>query len=151
MIFIQKHRKKIGKTLLVLFAGYLLYALICSSFMFRIHEPTISTDDYEEVWVQNISKEAKPTDKVVLLEDPLWAAKARIDMINEAEDSLLVAYHALHPDESTEIFLSLLVDAADRGVEVQILLDGVFHNLRGKEKQIVYTFIDHPHITLKYY
>lgn len=151
MIFIQKHRKKIGKTLLVLFAGYLLYALICSSFMFRIHEPTISTNDYEEVWVQNISKEAKPTDKVVLLEDPLWAAKARIDMINEAEDSLLVAYHALHPDESTEIFLSLLVNAADRGVEVQILLDGVFHNLRGKEKQIVYTFIDHPHITLKYY
>src|SRR5690625_4264591 len=139
MTVTKEQRKKLIKTLFVLLASYLIYALFFSSFIFRIHEPTISNFHHKAVWAQWYFEEPKVPDKVVLLEDPLLAAIARIDMINEAQHTLHVAYHALHKDESTETFLGLLLEAADRGVEVQIILDGVFHNLRGELKHTVYT------------
>ncbi len=52
---------------------------------------------------------------------------------------------------STKIFLGSILEAADRGVEVRILLDGIFHNLKGELKDTIYAFSNHPNIQLKFY
>src|SRR5699024_1037414 len=49
------------------------------------------------------------------------------------------------------LFFGALIDAADRGVEVNLLLDGLFHGLKGKFKPIIYAIKEHPNINLKFY
>jgi cardiolipin synthase C len=88
---------------------------------------------------------------VVLLEEKKFSALARINLIENAEDSIEVAYYAIHKGYIADLFIGMLLDAADRGVKVRILLDGMFHNLRGKNKSVLYAFISHPNIEIKYY
>ena len=53
--------------------------------------------------------------------------------------------------KSTKIIFGSILDAADKGVEVRILLDGIFHNLKGDLKDAIYGFELHPNIELKLY
>lgn len=152
-IFRKENLKMLKNTFLVLFISYIIYALFFSVFIFRIHEPKVFThkDEYitNDFYPDKTNKQTD--DKAVLLEDEVQAAIARIDMIEQAEKTIDIAYHTLHKDSATNTFLGLLVDAANRGVEVQVLFDGIFHNLRGELKHTIYSFADHPNITLKYY
>lgn len=90
-------------------------------------------------------------DQVILLEEGRQSEEARIHLIEEAKESIQIAYYTLHQGMVTDTFLSLLIKAADRGVQVNIILDGIFHNLRGHLKDVIYIFLEHPNIHLKYY
>ncbi|WP_216828639.1 phospholipase D-like domain-containing protein [Alkalihalobacterium elongatum] len=90
-------------------------------------------------------------DRVVLVEDPLDAGVARVNLIANAEDTLDITYHVLHAGKASDVFFSSIIDAADRGVKVRILLDGMFHNLRGSMKDVLYAFTFHNNIELKFY
>jgi len=52
---------------------------------------------------------------------------------------------------AANVFYGCILEAANRGVEVRLLLDGMFHNLKGDLKDILYAFTHHPNIELKLY
>src|SRR5690606_3087507 len=90
-------------------------------------------------------------DRVALVEDRYESGLARISLIENAKETLDVSYYTVHDGVSTNIFLGSILDAADRGVQVRFILDGLFHNLRGNLKDIIYAFSVHPNIELKFY
>lgn len=127
---------------------YLLYAAITSVLLFAI--PLVKRSDYGEKINPGrfLGQEIGP-DQVVLLEDPYLAGLARHDLIVSAQDSIAVAYYSLHRDYSAGALFGALFEAADRGVKVQILLDGFSHGMTGNLRALRYAVAQHENMELK--
>lgn len=130
--------KKIGKG----FLFYLVYILFSGYIVFLFASPPEGTDEPLK-WVET-------DEKVVLLEEGTDAWKARIDMIEAAEETIDISYFAMQGGHSVEVFYSYLLEAADRGVQIRFLADGIFHGMYD-EINVVYLFSKHPNIELKFY
>ncbi len=126
---------------------FILYGLIFGVVIFNFYNPTTS-DNYS---TSNFFSEGKSTDRVVLLEDNDEALIARIHFIENAEETLDITSHTIHSGFSTDVIFGSIMEAADRGVQVRVLLDGMFHNLRGPVRGVQYAFYNHPNIELKFY
>lgn len=64
-------------------------------------------------------------DTVRLLTGNHEAAQARIDLIQQAQHEIVLAYYQINDDPLALLHLSLLADAARRGVTVRLLVDGL--------------------------
>lgn len=90
-------------------------------------------------------------DRGILLDNPLDSGIARLKIIGDAQETLDISYFCIKDGESPNLFFGALIEAADRGVQVNLLLDGLFHGIKGEFKPIMYTFMLHPNMKLKFY
>lgn len=98
------------------------------------------------------SETVRETDeRVSLVESGEEAWHIRREMITQAESSLDIATFSFQGGESVELFYGLLLEAADRGVSVRLLLDGVFHGMRLTDRRIYEVFLDHENIEIGMY
>lgn len=72
-------------------------------------------------------------DKVKLLENNNEALQARVDLIQNAKKEILVEYFEVASDSLSLTGLSLLRQAAERGVKVKILIDNMHNSLNEAE------------------
>lgn len=126
---------------------YFIYVIVFGALIFLI-KPKAKFIDMD---VDRFISDSVGGERVSLVEDRYESYLTRIDLIEGAEDSLDIAYYTLHDGETTRVVLGSILDAADRGVEVRFLLDGMFHNLKKDIKDVIYTFNEHPNIELKFY
>ncbi|MTI94163.1 MAG: phospholipase D family protein [Firmicutes bacterium] len=137
------------KVVLYIAAIYAVYALVAGVIIFGFHQPAVNQPT-EYVSARFFSEETGP-DRVVLVEGRSQSAQARVNLIEKAQHTLDITYHAVHAGESADLFFGCIFAAADRGVQVRLLLDGLFHSLRGTNKDLLYAVIDHPNIELRLY
>jgi phosphatidylserine/phosphatidylglycerophosphate/cardiolipin synthase-like enzyme len=79
------------------------------------------------------------------------AAQARVDIVQQAQEELLVSYFIYNQDVTGLAGLTLLLDAARRGVDVKIIFDANFKDI---DKGLLQFLIDegvdiklfHPHL-----
>nr|WGD96951.1 hypothetical protein P5627_13770 [Bacillus safensis] len=57
-----------------------------------------------------------------------------------------LSYYSIQKGKTAEWVLGALIEAADRGVKVQLLLDGICHSLRGPLKDLRYAVANHPNM-----
>lgn len=127
-----------------------LYLLVGGVFIF-IRKKEVSENFKSQFSLsQFLSKDVGP-DRGILLDDPLDAGLARLKIIEDAKETLDIAYFAIQSGEAPNLFFGALIDAADRGVQVNLLLDGLFHGLRGPLKAVRYIFARHDNMTLKFF
>jgi putative cardiolipin synthase len=81
-----------------------------------------------------------------LLSDSAEAFTARAELIRNAQSSLDLQYYIVHDGISTRILVSELLDAADRGVRVRILLDDTTSDDLDK---IIATLAAHPRMQIR--
>lgn len=91
------------------------------------------------------------SERVTLLEYGLESNGARINSIEEAEETIDVAYYYMDEGSSVDQFYAYILDAANRGVKVRYLLDGVSHGVRGHYRNVFHLFNQHPNIEFKLY
>lgn len=139
--------RRIGRKI---FRSYLIYVFVFAILIFAVQKPM--RKEKEETPVGEpygfVNREG---DRVALIESPEAAVIARLHLIENAEETLDISYYTLIKGQSTQIFLGSIVDAANRGVRVRVLLDGIFNSLTGELRDTVYGFALHPNITLKLY
>lgn len=82
------------------------------------------------------------------LEEGMKAFVARMALVEAAEVSLDVQYYIWHPDTSGILLAGRLLDAADRGVRVRLLLDDL--DTAGKDTFLA-QFDAHPNIEVRLY
>lgn len=114
--------KKRNIVLLVLLA-YLLYLLIGALAPFALH-PTVN-NSFQSAFDLDSFYGGGAVDRAVLVEDNVDALDLRIRMINEAEERIVFANFDIRDCESGRDIAAALLAAAERGVEVQILSDGM--------------------------
>ena len=134
------------KVILTLLLAFLVYLLLCGLFIFLVHRPSSPKTNSERFFSDMVGP-----DRALIIEERSSAATIRIDLIEGAKSSLRIAYYAVHDGLSSDIFYASLIEAAERGVEVELLFDGIFHNLKGREKETYWALVNHPNIRVKFY
>lgn len=84
--------------------------------------------------------------RVVLLEEPQDSFDARIALIKSATKKLDIVYHSFQYGETLKVFLMEVLNAANRGVRVRILLDGKVGLINHKAKKLMNYLLTHKNI-----
>jgi cardiolipin synthase C len=93
-------------------------------------------------------------DKVRIIEDPREASQIRVDLIQQATRSIDAQYYIVGDDYFTYAGLALLRDAARRGCQVRLIIDGLSNKIpRSVHAQLrrekVFVKIYHPFMLAK--
>lgn len=136
---VLKFLRKIIRIILI----YILVAGIFSYFIPAKNHPRTEAAlqmarDWEAAGENSISH-----DRVKAIGDPTDALAVRLSMVRAAENYVDVVYYAIDTDESSQVFLSELVDAADRGVKIRLMVDGKMGDLPQKYRRAL---ASHPNI-----
>lgn len=89
-------------------------------------------------------------DRALVVEDITDALNLPLEMVNSAQKTIDLTTHSVKNSPLTQAFLSALIRAADRGVQVRFLVDGKTIHLNGG-KGLLNTLASHPNIALKVY
>lgn len=83
----------------------------------------------------------------IIVQDTGWSALSqRLSLVETAEHSIDIQYYIWNSDVSGQYLASRLIAAADRGVNVRIMLDDI--NLNERE-DLLTTIDSHPHIEIR--
>lgn len=90
-------------------------------------------------------------DQIALVETPKESISARLHLIENATAQIDLAYYKWVDGHVSDLMLGSLLEAADRGVQVRILLDGILqlNNFAGPVDEVFLGFKTHPNIELK--
>jgi putative cardiolipin synthase len=113
------------------------------------HEPSQALPASNSAFGRSIQAQVAPhqgQSGFRLLSDSAEAFNARAELIRNAQSSLDLQYYIVHDGISTRILVSELLDAADRGVRVRILLDDTTSD---DLDRIIATLAAHPQIQIR--
>ena len=105
-------------------------------------EPSASLYSYFDADIPSES----PQSGFYPLPNNLDAFAARVALINRAQKTLDVQYYLFRADNTGLTMTKLLLDAADRGVKVRLILDDM---LQGSNDQALLALESHPNIDIK--
>jgi len=83
---------------------------------------------------------------IYALEDPLDAFAARMQLVEAAEKTLDVQYYIWRRDKTGLLFMEALLQAAQRGVQVRLLLDDLGTGFRDEE---LIAYDSHPNMSIR--
>lgn len=111
-----------------------LVAAIVSCALISYHrQPELTADEMKQLDEQGIWKERTSAERARIIEDNDEALKERIRMISNAKEEVILSTFDFRSDDSGKLMLGALIDAADRGVSVNVIVDGVsgFTKMKG--------------------
>lgn len=129
---------------------YLLYAIISGFLVFLFIQPR-SDKKTEETSTGRFYGEEIGPDQVAVIEDRELFIPVRVNLVESAQASLKVAYFSIADGVASDFFYGELLEAADRGVQVELLYDGKGLDIFGDWNIIYWTLIDHPNIDVRFY
>jgi putative cardiolipin synthase len=145
----NRQRRPIRALLVFLLIIISVYYLMSGVFIFFVHQPNELNSPAPDP--QRFYGDDVGPDKAVIIEDRALSAVTRINLIENAHSSLKIAYYAVHDGLAADIFYASILEAADRGVEVELLFDGIFHNLKGRQHATYWALTAHPNISVRFY
>ena len=146
-------RHKICKIILAILAVFLcvaFYELIGICITYK-KQPAVSDATIKET--QNIMSVAgrENTERAVIIEKNSQALLERVRLIQNAKDEIILSTFAFKSDESGKLILGALHDAADRGVHVRILVDGMESWIDMEGNPYFYGLSSHENVEIKLY
>ncbi len=109
--------------------GFAIYFFIFYTFLFGglvfnlpMHSP--SSLSYNKETIQTTTH---PDTKAYILEDLKESLDVRLVLMDEAEASIKISYYTIHGGQSRDLFYGAILEAADRGVSVEIIIDYIFY------------------------
>lgn len=133
------------------FAFYFIYILFSGVLYFAFPHRQVEPEELFPLPLVHDVDQRDDLDRVVLVDDGEESIAARIGLIHQAQTSIEIAYHSLHSGIIADVFYASLLEAADRGVQVRILMDGVFHRLHGKMRDLRYVLESNTNIEFRLY
>lgn len=143
----KRTRKIIARVMLV----FLLYVVLGALVPF-MYQPKVKKEYRQQSNTSRFYNEnATSVDRAAIVETSKEALDIRMTMFEEAKERIVLSTFDIRLGEScTDIFSSLL-EAADRGVQVQILVDGLYGGIHMKMEPIFYLAGTHENIEIKFY
>ena len=147
----KKH--KICKILLVILAIFLCVAFyellgICVAYK---KQPEVSNTTKKETKNGSWNKCSENTERAVIIEKNPEALLQRVRLIKNAKKEIILSTFAFQSDESGKLILGALHDAADRGVHIRLLVDGMESWLDMEGNPYFYGLSSHENVEIKLY
>lgn len=135
--------KLIKRILLALLAVY--FIAICIPYIFVSKPPKDVSASAE------IAQVTKSDDQAIIIPTGAGAMNARLNLIANAETSLTVGTYLFADDQSGQTIAAALLDAADRGIKIRIVTDGMIGAVNLVGSNLGYVLAAHENIELRYY
>lgn len=90
-------------------------------------------------------------DRAAVIESNKEALALRLSMFEEAKESIVMTTFDIREGESTSDIFASLFAAADRGVKVQVIVDGMYGLLHMSGKELFKAAGSHENIEIKFY
>ena len=130
-----KRRKLMKRIILgaVILLVVLIAAIVACALISYHKQPELTADEINQLDEQGIWKERTSAERARIIEDNDEALKERIRMISNAKSEIILSTFDFRSDDSGKLMLGALIDAADRGVSVNVIVDGVsgFTKMKG--------------------
>ena len=139
------------KKLIALFVGILIFYIFLFGIFIFIFEKRVSDTYIKEHPVERFYADETGADRALIIDEPRDSAIVRVNMIETAQQTLDISYYSMVSGKVTNTFWGLLLEAAERGVKVRIILDGIANGLKSDKAEILYAIKKHPNIELKFY
>ncbi len=142
---------KKGKTVLFLLC-IILIAFGLYSLAFAVFPYYFPPKNRKEYKILSSLGEKDTSDRAGLIADPVEAGRIRLKLIREAKGQIDVVIHLVESGEYTSLFMASLIEAADRGVKVRFMCDGLLGFSSGSELRSYRKALSgHPNITFAEY
>lgn len=138
--------KKIGVVFQAVLLFYLLYAIITGVIFVYFHKPKPENQKREK----DVDKR-NSSDRAVLVQDRFSSLATRIQLMEQAQKTIDISYYGIHNGYSSDLFIASIFKAADRGVKVRFLYDGLINMPRIDMRKNAMLFTLHPNIEIRYY
>ena len=147
----KKH--KICKILLVILAIFLCVAFyellgICVAYK---KQPEVSNTTKKETKNGSWNECSENTERAVIIEKNPEALLQRVRLIKNAKKEIILSTFAFQSDESGKLILGALHDAADRGVHIRLLVDGMESWIDMEGNPYFYGLSSHENVEIKLY
>lgn len=142
--------KTLLKVILIVFGAYFVY-LIATVFVYtKIKINSVTNQQKKSESSQTVdSKKISSGHEAVVIHELDDALAVRCDLIDSAKETLFVSQYSIKSDDSGVIFMGKLLDAADRGVKIQLLVNNLSTKMKNSERTPVQLFQNHPNIEIK--
>lgn len=105
----------------------------------------------ENVAARAFESEETSTERVLCIDDNTDALTWRFRMIASAEASIVLSTFDLRADNSGTDIMAALYDAAERGVKVQLLIDGIYEIPQLKWNETFKALVAHQNVEARIY
>lgn len=114
-------------------------------------QPEVSAATRKETQNDTWKKRSETIERAVIIEKNPEALLQRVRLIQNAKAEIVLSTFAFKSDESGKLILGALLDAADRGVHVRILVDGLESWIDMEGNSYFYGLSSHENIEIKLY
>lgn len=137
----------------VVLMGILLFVIyFMAGLLLPFCRPKMVGEEYQ--WKvldrEYLGQEGQGTDRACIVETAVEALEVRLQMLDFAKEDIVLATFDMRDCESTRDIAAVLLQAADRGVKVKLLVDGVSGLLRMR-KPIFKLLGSHENIEIRLY
>ncbi|MEY8427465.1 phospholipase D-like domain-containing protein [Lachnospiraceae bacterium 46-15] len=115
--------KKLWKFLLAVILLILLYA--SAAILPYAEQPTVSEETVQNLQTSDFYGDSDGGERAKVISDNGEALAERVRLISQSKEEIILSTFDFDADSSGKILLSALLNAADRGVSVKILIDGL--------------------------
>ncbi len=116
-----------------------------------MHFPKLRPDTVGDFEPAAFRKGAPGVDRAALLETNESAWEERIRLMARARERIVLSTFDMRPGESTMDILAMLLNRADKGVQVRILVDGFSGAVRMEGRALFYALSSHPNVEIRLY
>lgn len=144
--------KKKRRIILPIVAAVLCYIALGAVLPF-VYQPAVKEETKEQFEQKSFYGEDVSNERAAILSDNVDALAERIRLISHARERIILSTFEFRNDESGKDVMAALLAAADRGVEVQILMDGMpaFKNLQLSSDPYFQALSSHENIQIALY
>lgn len=131
--------------------AYVIYALAASSLpcLPGFYRRNAEASPFADIPYR--ADRAQGPDRIALLETPAEGLGFRLSLFENVQSTLEVVCHTIHGGVTTSAFFGGILQAANRGVSVRILLDGKASSIRPSVLQMMRALAAHPNIECRRY
>lgn len=142
--------KKGLKLLLLVLLCYLLYFILCVTL------PFAKMKDVSEEFRSNFTtdlfySDTTGVDRAKVVEDSLDALNIRLTMLEEAKERIIFSTFSIKQDETAAKVCSALYAAAERGVQILLLGDGLSCTVDMGKNPMFFALGTHPNVEIRFY
>ena len=146
-------RHKICKSILIILTIFLcvvLYELLGICIAYK-KQPEVSNTTRKETQNDSWNEHSENMERAVIIEKNSEALLQRVRLIQNAKEKIILSTFAFQSDESGKVILGALLDAADRGVYVRVLVDGMESWIDMEGNPYFYGLSSHENVEVKLY
>ena len=129
---------------------YILY-FVFSCLVLPLFQKTVSPEYQDNFITSGNRNSAVDTEQILCIDDNVDALIWRLRMMEEAQEEIILSTFDFGDDDSGREIMAALLQAADRGVQVKVIVDGINGFLKLNGSSHFKALVSSPNVEARFY